>query len=52
MKGVTRKLLERYGGEVVNRGTSIVNYEPNCYFDWHDHPRGEEFIVLKGVFSD
>lgn len=52
MKGVSRKMLERSGGEVVWRGTSVVRYEPDSYFDWHPHPRGEEYLVLEGVFSD
>jgi hypothetical protein len=49
--GVTRKLLERDGEEVA-RATSIVRYAPQSAFAAHVHDRGEEFLVLEGVFSD
>ena len=49
--GVARKLLERDGGEVA-RATSIVRYAPGSSFAHHVHERGEEFLVLDGVFSD
>jgi hypothetical protein len=29
-----------------------VRYEPNSHFPTHDHPEGEEILVLEGVFSD
>jgi len=29
-----------------------VRYEPDSRFPAHDHPEGEEILVLKGVFSD
>jgi anti-sigma factor ChrR (cupin superfamily) len=32
--------------------TSIVRYEPRSRFPAHDHPEGEEILVLEGVFSD
>jgi len=48
---VTRKLLERDGGEVA-RATSIVRYAPGSSFPAHGHERGEEFVVLEGTFSD
>jgi hypothetical protein len=32
--------------------TSVVRYEPNSRFPAHDHPEGEEILVLEGVFSD
>ena len=32
--------------------TSIVRYEKNSEFPAHDHPEGEEILVLEGVFSD
>ncbi|WDE08864.1 cupin domain-containing protein [Thalassomonas viridans] len=51
-KGVKRLLLERIGGEQVSRATSIVSYEPGSYFESHVHPKGEEFLVLSGTFSD
>jgi len=51
-KGVKRLLLERLGGEKVERATSLVSYEPESFFASHLHPRGEEFLVLSGTFSD
>jgi len=32
--------------------TSVVRYEPGSTFPAHDHPGGEEILVLDGVFSD
>lgn len=51
MPGVWRKPLAR---EDVERGhaTSIVRYEPGASFSSHDHPLGEEILVLEGTFSD
>jgi len=51
MKGVWRKPLAR---EDVERGhaTSIVRYEPGASFSPHNHPQGEEILVLEGTFSD
>ncbi len=49
--GVERAMLDRIGGEVA-RATTIVRFAPDSYFDSHTHTGGEEFIVLKGVFSD
>ena len=51
-KGVLRLLLDRDGGEQTTRATSIVSYQPNSRFAPHVHPRGEEFLVLSGMFSD
>jgi len=51
-KGVLRLLLERDGGEKTTRATSLVAYQPNSRFESHGHPRGEEFVVLSGTFSD
>ena len=51
-KGVKRLVLEREGGEKVIRATSIVAYAPNSKFSSHAHPKGEEFFVLSGTFSD
>ena len=51
-KGIKRLALERDGGEKTTRATSIVAYEPNSKFAAHEHPRGEEFFVLSGTFSD
>jgi len=50
-KGVWRRKLDRLGAE-QGWTTSIVRYEPGCSFPAHPHPRGEEFFVLEGVFSD
>jgi anti-sigma factor ChrR (cupin superfamily) len=49
--GVWRKRLAR---EEAERGhaTSIVRYDPGAKFSQHDHPLGEEILVLQGVFSD
>jgi hypothetical protein len=32
--------------------TSLVRYPPGSRFPAHDHPEGEEILVLEGVFSD
>ena len=49
--GVERKPLAR---EEAERGhaTSIVRYKPGSSFKRHEHPLGEEILVLEGVFSD
>jgi hypothetical protein len=44
-------MLDRIGDEVA-RATSIVRYAPGSAFPWHSHEKGEEFLVLEGVFSD
>jgi len=49
--GVDRKMLERDGAEIA-RATSIVRYARHSSFAAHTHERGEEFVVLDGVFSD
>lgn len=49
--GVSRKLLEREEAE-RGRATSIVQYAPGSAFATHEHPLGEEILVLEGVFSD
>jgi len=49
--GVLRRLLERHGDEVA-KATSIVKYEAGAQFSKHSHDRGEEILVLEGVFSD
>lgn len=48
---VWRKPLER---EAAERGhtTSIVRFEAGSSFPRHEHPLGEEILVLDGVFSD
>jgi anti-sigma factor ChrR (cupin superfamily) len=49
--GVWRKPLAR---EEAERGhaTSIVRYDPGASFHGHNHPGGEEILVLEGCFSD
>ena len=49
--GVWRKPLARAEAE-RGHATSIVRYEPGASFSPHDHPLGEEILVLDGVFSD
>ncbi|MGM0526133.1 MAG: cupin domain-containing protein [Pseudomonadota bacterium] len=49
--GVRRKLLEREEAE-RGRATSIVEYKPSASFNTHQHPLGEEILVLEGIFSD
>lgn len=49
--GVWRKPLAR---EEAERGhaTSIVRYDAGASFNGHNHPGGEEILVLDGTFSD
>src|SRR5690554_8141222 len=49
--GVERKPLAR---EEAERGhaTSVLRYAPGASFSRHEHPLGEEILVLDGVFSD
>ena len=49
--GVDRLMLDRIGTEVA-RATSIVRYAPGSSFPTHLHAKGEEFLVLDGIFSD
>jgi anti-sigma factor ChrR (cupin superfamily) len=49
---VLRKRLHRVGPAESGQVTSIVRYEPGSSFPSHDHPEGEEILVLEGVFSD
>lgn len=51
IKGVDRRMLFRIGGEKA-RATSIVRYAAGSRFSHHQHPGGEEFLVLDGVFQD
>jgi len=50
-KGVYRKPLSREEKE-SGHATSIVKFEPGSHFSSHDHPLGEEILVLEGTFSD
>ncbi len=49
--GVWRKRLELVDGDPP-RLTTIVRFDAGSAFDEHGHPRGEEFLVLRGIFSD
>lgn len=49
--GVERRMLDRVGDEVAV-ATSVVRYAPGSRFPVHVHEKGEEFLVLDGVFSD
>jgi len=50
--GVWRKRLELRGGSESGRVTSVVRFDPGARFPWHDHPGGEEILVLEGEFCD
>ena len=49
---VWRKRVHLVGPPESGQVTSVVRYEPNSNFPAHDHPEGEEILVLEGVFSD
>jgi len=49
---VWRKRVHLVGPAEAGQVTSIVRYEPRSTFHAHDHPDGEEILVLEGVFSD
>ncbi|MFV8781056.1 cupin domain-containing protein [Microbulbifer sp. SA54] len=49
--GVERVMLDRVGEEKA-RATSIVRYAAASRFPEHQHPGGEEILVLSGTFSD
>ena len=51
MPGVWRKPLAREEAE-GGHATSIVRYDEGSSFSAHEHPGGEEILVLEGVFSD
>ena len=51
MAGVWRKPLAREAAE-HGHTTSVVRYDPGSSFSPHLHPKGEEIMVLEGVFSD
>jgi anti-sigma factor ChrR (cupin superfamily) len=50
--GVWRKRLELLGAAESGRVTSIVRYGPGSEFPPHEHPDGEEILVLEGTFAD
>jgi len=49
---VWRKRVHLVGPPESGQVTSVVRYEPHSTFPAHDHPGGEEILVLEGVFSD
>src|SRR5499427_3880994 len=49
---VWRKRLHRVGPAESGQVTSVVRYDAHSTFHAHDHPGGEEILVLDGVFSD
>jgi len=49
---VWRKRVHLVGQPESGQVTSVVRYEPGATFPEHDHPEGEEILVLDGVFSD
>jgi len=49
--GVERAMLYRQGAEKA-RATSIVRYARDSRFPRHQHPGGEEILVLSGTFSE
>ncbi len=49
---VWRKRVHRVGPPEAGQVTSVVRYQPASSFPTHDHPEGEEILVLDGVFSD
>ena len=49
---VLRKRLHRVGSPEAGQVTSVVRYQPGSSFPRHEHPEGEEILVLDGIFSD
>ncbi len=49
---VWRKRVHLVGPPESGQVTSVVRYEPGARFPEHDHPEGEEILVLEGTFSD
>jgi anti-sigma factor ChrR (cupin superfamily) len=49
---VWRKRVHLVGPPEAGQVTSVVRYAPESRFPAHDHPDGEEILVLDGVFSD
>jgi len=49
---VWRKRVHLVGAPESGQVTSVVRYEPHSSFPAHDHPDGEEILVLDGVFCD
>lgn len=49
---VWRKRVHLVGPPEAGQVTSVVRYDEHSRFPEHDHPDGEEILVLHGVFSD
>ncbi len=49
---VWRKRVHLVGAPESGQVTSVVRYQPQSSFPAHDHPEGEEILVLEGIFSD
>jgi anti-sigma factor ChrR (cupin superfamily) len=49
---VWRKRVHLVGPPESGQVTSVVRYKRDSHFPSHDHPEGEEILVLDGVFSD
>lgn len=49
---VWRKRLHLVGPLEAGQVTSVVRFDAGAQFPRHDHPEGEEILVLEGVFSD
>ena len=49
---VWRKRVHLVGPAESGQVTSVVCYDSHSSFPAHDHPGGEEILVLDGVFSD
>lgn len=49
--GVLRRRLDLWDAP-IERATSLVRYAAGASFRAHTHERGEEFLVLDGVFED
>jgi anti-sigma factor ChrR (cupin superfamily) len=49
---VWRKRVHRVGPAESGQVTSVVRYDAGSAFPAHDHPDGEEILVLEGIFTD
>jgi anti-sigma factor ChrR (cupin superfamily) len=49
---VLRKRVHLAGPAESGQVTSVVRYQPGASFPTHNHPDGEEILVLEGIFSD
>ena len=50
--GVWRKRVHRVGPAESGQVTSVVRYDAGSQFPVHEHPEGEEILVLEGIFTD